>query len=92
MRKCLGKTDKLSYICLGKTDKIPPFNIRKEDKDMIKRKIDRYLADFFNADKKALMLTGARQIGRFFSNFGTFMYLSLRRPLSAKEKSMLFHP
>lgn len=29
---------------------------------------------------------------RFFSNFGTFMYLSLRRPLSAKEKSMLFHP
>ena len=30
--------------------------------------------------------------GRFFSNFGTFMYLSLRRPLSAKEKSMLFHP
>ena len=29
---------------------------------------------------------------RFFSNFGTFMYLSLRRPLSAKEKSRLFHP
>lgn len=29
---------------------------------------------------------------RFFSNFGTFMYLSLRRPLSVKEKSMLFHP
>ena len=28
----------------------------------------------------------------FFSNFGTFMYLSLRRPLSVKEKSMLFHP
>ena len=26
--------------CLGKTDKIHPFNIRKEDKDMIKRKID----------------------------------------------------
>lgn len=32
------------------------------------------------------------EFGRFFSNFGTFMYLSLRRPLSAKEKSMLFHP
>lgn len=31
---------------LGKTDKIRPFNIRKGDKDMIKRKIDRYLADF----------------------------------------------
>lgn len=48
--------------CLGKTDKIHPFNIRKEDKDMIKRKIDRCLADFFEANKKALMLTEARQI------------------------------
>lgn len=47
---------------LGKTDKIRPFNIRKGDKDMIKRKIGRYLADFFEANKKALLLTGARQI------------------------------
>lgn len=47
---------------LGKTDKIRPFNIRKGDKDMIKRKIDRCLADFFEANKKALMLTEARQI------------------------------
>lgn len=31
---------------------------------MIKRKIDRYLADFFDTHKKALMLTGARQIGK----------------------------
>ena len=45
MRKYLGKTDKLSYICHGKAGKIRPFNIRKGDKDMIKRKIDRYLAD-----------------------------------------------
>lgn len=29
-----------------------PFYIRKEDKDIIKRKIDRYLADFFETDKK----------------------------------------
>ena len=57
MRKYLGKTDKLSYICHGKADKIRPFNNRKGDKDMIKRKIDRYLADFFEANKKALMLT-----------------------------------
>lgn len=67
MRKCLGKTDKLSYICHGKADKIRPFNNRKGDKDMIKRKIDRYLADFFEANKKALMLTGARQIGKTYS-------------------------
>ena len=67
MRKYLGKTDKLSYICHGKADKIRPFNNRKGDKDMIKRKIDRYLADFFEANKKALMLTGARQIGKTYS-------------------------
>lgn len=34
---------------------------------MIKRKIDRYLAQFFKNDKKALLLTGARQIGKTFS-------------------------
>ena len=34
---------------------------------MIKRKIDNYLADFFATDKKALMLTGARQIGKTYS-------------------------
>lgn len=34
---------------------------------MIKRKIDSYLADFFDANKKALMLTGARQIGKTYS-------------------------
>lgn len=67
MRKYLGKTDKLSYICHGKADKIRPFNNRKGDKDMIKRKIDRYLADFFETNKKALMLTGARQIGKTYS-------------------------
>ena len=44
-----------------------PFNIGKEDKNMIKRKIDRYLAEFFEINKKALMLTGARQIGKTYS-------------------------
>ena len=34
---------------------------------MIKRKIGRYLADFFEANKKALLLTGARQIGKTYS-------------------------
>ena len=31
---------------------------------MIKRKIDTYVQDFFEADKRALLLTGARQIGK----------------------------
>jgi len=46
----------MSSICIGKTDK-----------DMIKRKIDRYLERFFEQNKKALLLTGARQIGKTFS-------------------------
>lgn len=34
---------------------------------MIKRKIDSFLKDFFENDNKALLLTGARQIGKTFS-------------------------
>lgn len=34
---------------------------------MIKRKIDTYLQDFFEADKRALLLTGARQIGKTYA-------------------------
>ena len=42
-------------------------SIGKTDKGMVKRKIDRYLEDFFENDKKALLLTGARQIGKTYS-------------------------
>ena len=34
---------------------------------MIKRKIHKYLQDFYAHDKKALLLTGARQIGKTYS-------------------------
>lgn len=34
---------------------------------MIKRKIDRYLDQFFENDHKALLITGARQIGKTYS-------------------------
>lgn len=50
---------------------------------MIKRKIDSYLVDFFEKDKKALLLTGARQIGKTFSirqfgheHFDTFVEIN----------------
>lgn len=45
---------------------------------MIKRKIDSFLTDFFAQDKKALMLTGARQIGKTFSirRFGHMQFES----------------
>lgn len=34
---------------------------------MLKRKIFKYLADFFKKEKKALLLTGARQVGKTFA-------------------------
>ncbi len=52
---------------LGKTDITDLFSLGKTDKDMIKRKIDSYLEHFFEQNKKALLLTGARQIGKTFS-------------------------
>ena len=39
----------------------------KNGQGMVKRKIDSYLQDFFENDKKALLLTGARQIGKTYS-------------------------
>lgn len=51
----------------GKTDKTDLFPLGKTDKDMIKRKIDSYLEHFFEQNKKALLLTGAQQIGKTFS-------------------------
>ena len=42
------------YFYLGKTDKIDRFNLGKTDRNMIKRKIDRYLESFFKQNKKAL--------------------------------------
>ena len=63
----LEKRTKFSIFAMEKRTKQPPFGIIKEDRSMIKRKIDNYLADFFATDKKALMLTGARQIGKTYS-------------------------
>lgn len=63
----LEKRTKFSIFAMEKRTNTPPFGIIKEDRSMIKRKIDNYLADFFATDKKALMLTGARQIGKTYS-------------------------
>lgn len=52
---------------IGKTDITDLFPLGKTDKDMIKRKRDSYLEHFFEQNKKALLLTGARQIGKAFS-------------------------
>ena len=45
----------------------------KNGQIMLKRKIDKYLYDFFKTNNKALLVTGARQTGKSFSisHFGT---------------------
>lgn len=39
----------------------------KNGKNMIKRKIYNYLTNFFKEDKKSLLVTGARQVGKTFA-------------------------
>ena len=59
---------------------------------MIKRKIDRYLNDVFLKDKKALLVTGARQTGKTFSirqfgesNFANFIEINFAENPLAKR-------
>lgn len=55
----------MTYLCIGKTDK-----------DMLKRKVDSYLEQFYKRTNKALLVTGARQTGKSFSirQYGTTHY------------------
>ena len=50
----LGKTDKNTGISLEKQTKCLRFILEKTDKDMIKRKIDRYLADFVSFSENTI--------------------------------------
>ena len=43
------------------------FAVGKTDKNMLIRKIDSYLGDFYKSTNKALLVTGARQTGKSFS-------------------------
>lgn len=59
---------------------------------MLKRKIERYLVDFFKKSKKSLLITGARQIGKTFSireygknNFDCFVEINFIDMPEAKE-------
>ena len=59
---------------------------------MLKRKIDSYLCDVFLKDKKALLVTGARQTGKTFSirhfgeaNFAHFIEINFAENPSAKR-------
>ena len=41
--------------------------VRKSNKDMLNRKIYSYLRNFFVTEKKALLISGARQVGKTFA-------------------------
>lgn len=41
--------------------------VRKSSIDMLNRKIYSYLRNFFEMEKKALLVSGARQVGKTFA-------------------------
>ena len=41
--------------------------VEKSNIDMLNRKIYSYLRDFFETEKKALLVSGARQVGKTFA-------------------------
>jgi len=41
--------------------------VRKSNIDMLNRKIYNYLRNFFEMEKKALLVSGARQVGKTFA-------------------------
>ncbi len=57
--------------------------VGKTAKNMIKRKIYSYLANFFKEDKKALLITGARQVGKTFA---------IRKPTEMERPVFVFQP
>lgn len=63
----LGKTDKIAQKYLEKTDKCVCFCLGKTDKCIMKRCIFNVLDSHFRNNKSALLITGARQIGKTYS-------------------------
>ncbi len=43
--------------------------VEKSNIDMLNRKIYNYLRNFFETEKKALLVSGARQVGKTFITF-----------------------
>ena len=80
-----------AIILLEKWQKKSIITLEKR-KTMLKRKIERYLVDFFKKSKKSLLITGARQIGKTFSireygknNFDSFVEINFIDMPEAKE-------
>ena len=61
------KNGKFFDISLGKTAKNILVLPWKNGNDMLKRKIDKYIENFYKNNRNALLVTGARQIGKTFS-------------------------
>lgn len=63
----VGKTDKKWVKVVGKTDKFYTFVVGKTAKYMIKRKIINRLENFYKSTEKAMLITGARQVGKTYA-------------------------
>lgn len=90
----IGKTGKIRYICTGKLAKaqIHPCYQNKSLEPMIQRKIDTFLDNFYQNQKKALLVTGARQTGKTFSirefakrRYSSFVEINFIESPSAKD-------
>ena len=62
----LGKAAKTIYIRLGKAAK-GICGLGYTEKIMLKRKIDHYIKQYYESSRNALLITGARQIGKTYS-------------------------
>ena len=67
MIKICWKNDKIAYFCIGKMTKIMCFLCWENDIFMLKRKIFKQIEHFYKTSKGALLVTGARQIGKTYS-------------------------
>ncbi len=77
---------------VGKTDKICTFVVGKTDVDMIKRKIISKLENFYKSTENAMLITGARQVGKTYAirqfgktNFACFVEFNFLENLEARH-------
>ncbi len=77
---------------VGKTDKICTFVVGKTDVDMIKRKIISKLENFYKSSENAMLITGARQVGKTYAirqfgktNFACFVEFNFLENLEARH-------
>lgn len=65
--KYYWKKEKSVYYFLGKAEFIGYICLVKKENNMLERKIDSYIRDYYRTSRNALLITGARQTGKTYS-------------------------